>query len=480
MGQFEEGVLPDDVIQALMDVGFDQVYEVAVGAEAVTLALRSALQAGGFKKPLISSACPAIIRLIQIRFPDLLDHIVRIETPMDAAARLARKEAAARTGLEPAAIGVFFVSPCPAKATAVKEPLGNRQSCVDGVIGISTLYGEVSKKITGANNGQVLRRATALGMQWGYAGGENHAIDSGVRMAVDGIHSAISVLDGIEQGELKGIDYIECQACVGGCMGGALTVQNPFVGRARLEAILGKMQPADESESSIEPDTFAELMRQGFFELPAPIEPRPVMRLDDDVARAISKMTRLEDLVEELPGFDCGSCGSPTCRALAEDIVQGFASRTDCFFKLREKVSALAEQMVEIARTIPPIMSNKEGSVVPDSLTLRYVVEALNLGVVTGKSLLDSRLISGAYSSDLLSDVMANASEGSIWVTIQTHQNIVAVALVSSLNGVIITGGRQPDATTIARAREENIAILTSDASSFDVTGRLYAMLSRR
>ena len=477
-GQFDEGVFPGDVFTALIEMGFDGVFEVAVGAEAVTLALRDVIQSGEINRPLISSACPAILRLIQIRFPDLLQHVVPLETPMEIAARLAKEEICAKMGLEESSVGAFFLSPCPAKVTAVKEPLGSRRSYVDGVIGISALYGEVCKRIKRGE--QAFQRATPLGIQWGYAGGENRAVGLGSLMAVDGIHSAISILDGIQKSELNGVQYVECQACVGGCMGGALTIQNPFVARARIETMLQQIQASGVRDLSIEDETVADLLRQGFFDQTEPLCPRPAMRLDDDVAKAIAKMTRLEELVEELPGFDCGSCGSPTCRALAEDIVQGLASRTDCFFKLREKVSLLAEQMVEIAQTLPPIMGAKGGLRVPGSILLRHVVEELDLEVVTGEASLDSHMITGAYSSDLLSDVMANADEGSVWVTIQIHQNIVAVAVVAALNAVIITGGRKPEATTVTRAQEQDVPILTSNASSYDVAGRLYSMLSRR
>ena len=476
-GQFDERASPDAVFAALIEMGFDGVFEVAVGAEAVTLALRDVIQSGELSRPLISSACPAILRLIQIRFPDLLQHVVPLETPMEISARLAKKEICAKTGLDESSVGAFFISPCPAKVTAVKEPLGNRGSYVDGVIGISQVYGEVSKRIKPGE--QVLQRATPLGMQWGYAGGENRAVGLRSLMAVDGIHSAISILEGIQNGELNGVQYVECQACVGGCMGGALTIQNPFVARARTETALQEIQASGVRDLSIKEETVADLMRQGFFDQMEPLCPRPAMRLDDDVEKAIAKMQCLEELVEELPGFDCGSCGSPTCRALAEDIVQGVASKTDCFFKLREKVSLLAEQMVAIAQTLPPIMGAKGGTRVPVSVALRDVVEELNLEVVTGEASLDSNVITGAYISDLLSDVMANADEGSVWVTIQIHQNIVAVAVVAALNAVIIAGGRRPEAATITRAHEQGVPILTSSASAYDISGRLYSMLSR-
>jgi Na+-translocating ferredoxin:NAD+ oxidoreductase RNF subunit RnfB len=74
------------------------------------------------------------------------------------------------------------------------------------------------------------------------------------------------------------------------------------------------------------------------------------MNLDDDMQVAMQKLMRIEEIYDSLPKIDCGSCGSPTCHALAEDIVRGYANETDCVFKLREKISDLVEQMSEIDR----------------------------------------------------------------------------------------------------------------------------------
>ena len=83
---------------------------------------------------------------------------------------------------------------------------------------------------------------------------------------------------------------------------------------------------------------------------------KPVMKLDDDLGKAMKKLEELEKINSELPGLDCGACGAPSCRALAEDIVRGIANETDCIFKLRERVRNLAAQMMELEGKIPPVM----------------------------------------------------------------------------------------------------------------------------
>jgi len=74
----------------------------------------------------------------------------------------------------------------------------------------------------------------------------------------------------------------------------------------------------------------------------------PVLKLDDDMMVALEKLQKIDAIDEGLPGLDCGACGAPSCRALAEDIVRGMAKETDCVFKLREKVSDLAHRIGDL------------------------------------------------------------------------------------------------------------------------------------
>lgn len=90
------------------------------------------------------------------------------------------------------------------------------------------------------------------------------------------------------------------------------------------------------------------------------IEPKPAMRLDADITKAMSKIEMMDATLKNLPGLDCGSCGSPNCKALAEDIVQGRASMTDCLFLLRKKVRDLAYEMVNLADKLPPPLDKEQ------------------------------------------------------------------------------------------------------------------------
>ncbi len=356
-GQFKPDVPPESFLQALLELGFDDVYEVPYAAEAVSLAIRRYLTEHPERRPLISSACPAVVRLMQVRFPALLDQVIPVESPMEVAAHLAKEKAVRERGLDRAKVGAFFITPCAAKVTAAKQPVGNNESNVDGVLSMSAVCGEVLKLLgSSRRNRGPLSKAGGIGIGWGRAGGENVAIGQGSLLAVDGIHSVIGVLEEVEKGKLRGVDYLEAQACIGGCIGGPLAIENPFVARVRMKNL---SEISEKQGLQVDAAEVARLYAGGLFTMKKQVEPRPVMQLDRDVARAISMVEALEKTVAELPGLDCGSCGSPSCRTLAEDIVRGVAFETDCVFKLRDRVQVLAQEVLELARKVPPAMGQK-------------------------------------------------------------------------------------------------------------------------
>jgi len=108
-GQFKN-VDVDNVLTALLEIGFDDVFEVALGADIVSKLTRQALMENRLRRPVISSSCPAVVRLVQIRFPSLLDNVLDLCTPMEVAATLAKDEAVRKTGLKREEIGTFFIS----------------------------------------------------------------------------------------------------------------------------------------------------------------------------------------------------------------------------------------------------------------------------------------------------------------------------------------------------------------------------------
>jgi predicted transcriptional regulator len=108
-------------------------------------------------------------------------------------------------------------------------------------------------------------------------------------------------------------------------------------------------------------------------------------------------------------------------------------------------------------------------------MTLTEIVEKLGLTAVIGEDKLDSDVAHG-YVSDLLSDVLANTDEGDLWITLQIHPNIVGVASIKGLAGIVIIGGRRPEEKTLEKAKQEGIPVLVTEMSSYEVAGKLYAL----
>ena len=106
-------------------------------------------------------------------------------------------------------------------------------------------------------------------------------------------------------------------------------------------------------------------------------------------------------------------------------------------------------------------------------INLKEIVQKLDLKVVSGNI---DREVSAGYSSDLLSDVIANAQKDNIWITLQIHINIVAVANLQELAGIILVNGREPEETTLKKAKQENIPILLTELPTFEIVGKLYEL----
>ncbi len=161
-------------------------------------------------------------------------------------------------------------------------------------------------------------------------------------MAVDGIASSFPMLEEAVEERLEDVDFIEALSCLEGCLGGPLTVENPFVSKTNLQAVIEAAKPNDFDETCLvdDPDSLGWTREMPYI---------PVLKLDDDMDRALEMLQRIDALEADLPGLDCGACGAPSCRALAEDIVCGRAKETDCIFKLREKVSDLAHRFEGLA-----------------------------------------------------------------------------------------------------------------------------------
>ena len=328
-GQFDNLDDIDYILDGLLKIGFDDVFEVSAAAELVSAYTRNYLKNDMVKKPAISSACPVVVRLIGLRFPSLKDNIINMLPPMEVAADLARKRAKAEhPELSDDEIGVCFISPCPAKVSYVRNGFADYKSKVDVVVSIKDIYFQLISAMKYGSEVKAMSNSGMIGIGWASSGGEATAIFNEKYLAADGIDNIIRVLDQIENGNIPPLEFIELNGCTGGCVGGVLTIQNPFIAKARLQS-LRRYLPV--SQNFIPKDSENELPPELLFgDLPVY---RPISRLSDSMSESMRMMSEIQKLKEELPGIDCGSCGAPSCRAFAEDVVKCEACLEDCLIR---------------------------------------------------------------------------------------------------------------------------------------------------
>lgn len=324
-GQFDNLEDVDYVLDGLIKIGFDDVFEVSAAAELVSAYTRLYLKTEGVKKPAISSACPVVVRLIGLRFPSLTDNIIHMLPPMEIAAMLARKRAKREhPELADEEIGVCFISPCPAKVSYVKNGFAGYKSQVDTVVSINDIYFQLIAKMQPKADIKSLSNSGMIGIGWASTGGEATAIFNESYLAADGIENVIRVLDQVENGNIPPLEFIELNACSGGCVGGVMTMQNPFIAKARLQT-LRRYLPVSQNflskEESYIPESYI------FNEIPTY---HPISRLSDSMAESMRMMADIQKLRDTLPGIDCGACGAPNCRAFAEDTVRNKSCGAKC------------------------------------------------------------------------------------------------------------------------------------------------------
>ncbi len=329
-GQFDNLDNIGYIIRGLLDLGFDDVFEVACAAELVSAYTRKYINREGIKKPILSSACPAITRIISMNYPYLCENIMPILPPVDIAAFLAREKAMSEhPELKPDEIGIIFISPCPAKVSYIKNSFAGNRNYISATVSVRDVYFallDVMKKredepLESTESGMV-------GIGWASTGGESSAILNEHYLAADGIENCIRVLDQIDNSDITNLDFVELNACSGGCVGGAMAVANPYIAQARLQS-LRRYLPVSPNRPASEwiPD---EYFREN------EVEYNPYSLLSDDRKTAMRMMSDIETLCGELPGLDCGSCGAPTCMAFAEDIVKNETNVDECTVIMRE------------------------------------------------------------------------------------------------------------------------------------------------
>jgi len=299
------------LLTGLKKLGFDDVFEVAVGVEYVINATRKLIKSKKATKPIISTMCPAVKNLILNKYENIADHLSPLVQPEKYSARLALDIALEKTGLERKDIGIFVITPCGANVMELKETASD---VIDGVLSTREIYFQLRSAISKLKPEEVenLCMASKKGVICASNSGSTKYINTDRYLTASGVEGVISVLNEMEHDRLDSLDYVELFACSTGCTGGSMNVENCFLARARMRMI-NKYLPSKMAFKPIKKRTLRE----------RPYKINNVYRLSDDFMSAMKMTKRMNDIYDKLPKLNCGYCGAPSCRAFAEDYVKG-------------------------------------------------------------------------------------------------------------------------------------------------------------
>lgn len=341
--QFDGDAPPRLIHKALRESGFNAAATLSWSCAAVTRSIELFLSEYRGQYPLISSFCPTVVRLLQVKYPALLDQLLPVISPREVAAREAKRRTAAETGVAPDRIGAVYVTPCPAKMVSIVDHPGLTRSFIDSAVSIRDLYPVLAPAIRQGRTGEPTppETETAAGLSWAFSIALPSSLSAEDTMSVAGLPNVVRLLDDIEEGKLRRYAFIEVHACPEGCISGALTVENPYVARARairLRQSLARREPIDDGE-------IGERWKAGDFRTNEPFTARPLSPLDKEISGAITKMKERDRIVASLPGIDCGACGAPRCSAFAEDVVRGKVDEGQCVFVRERRIEGVVKQL---------------------------------------------------------------------------------------------------------------------------------------
>lgn len=343
---------PAMVLAALADWGVDLLFEeAALAFDACAASSARILDTASQEQlPFISTYCPAVVRLIQMRFPELLGRLIPVENPLEVGAGLWRRVKGAGD--------LVLFSPCPAKVSMARNPLGREKSEISHVVSIRS----VARNLLAAGarvSEEVPEPENRRWLTWALRGGESRHIRAFSKkdlktIAVSGLRNTLDLLQELELGRFAGLDFVECRVCDLGCIGGVGNIESRFLASLRLAKLKTDWEIPDEEREAATAEQIQLLCR-----LEKPIPPKPILPLSDNLTEAMEKLKRMKEIYENLPHIDCGSCGRPSCEAMAMDIVRGEGEVTDCIFKLREEISQLAEEILSLSKTVPHTLKGR-------------------------------------------------------------------------------------------------------------------------
>ena len=328
--QFPEAIDYAASKKALYQIGFDYIAEEAMLADLKTSLIVDYVQNNPDIRPVISGN-PAVLRLMQARFPSLLRNIANIDHPLNMIGGHYRDLVCREKGCPPEDVGVFLIASCVSQISEVRRPDGLYPNLRDGAISFREIYRAVRGRTEDllADRREVDLYPAGLSLALADLEAEK-AGEKGLKtLAVTGVGNVLDVLSRIENQQLEGYDYIVLHCGIGGQVGDSLNVENPCIAGGKVRNLVRKeCGPGFDTE-----DLLRRSGNPGF--AIKPLQPKQVMQLDGNIAKALEKIRKIQEIRNRLPGLDCAACGAPNCFALAEDIFFGKAELKDCVIHVK-------------------------------------------------------------------------------------------------------------------------------------------------
>ncbi|HMA68617.1 MAG TPA: [Fe-Fe] hydrogenase large subunit C-terminal domain-containing protein [Candidatus Mcinerneyibacterium sp.] len=356
IGQFTKYKNFKKILSLFSYLGFDEIVGVDIGALIISDTIRSYLKANN-DKTYITTNCPAVVRLIQVKYPSLIDNLLPFKSMLDVAGEYLKREYIKENNVSSSNIGLFYLSPCPAKAVAIYQPEGEVDKIFDGVFSMEEVYNNLryimEKKDIHLDKDVEMKKVTKNSLLWSTMGDVERQFKDLTSLRIDGIDNVIEFLEEMEEGNIKDINLVDMYSCQNGCVGGVFTNENPFISEYRIKQIASDFKDKIEEVPPICEGDFCSLTKA--------LKPRPLEPLDKNMKNAVKKMQEIEKVFKKLPKLNCSICGSPTCYNLAEDIVLNEnVTIYDCPVVLRRSLRNMAKDLFEMAGRTDPIEEKKD------------------------------------------------------------------------------------------------------------------------
>lgn len=314
------------IYETLYDIGFDAVFDSSIVYELMGEKIEQYLK-GNPNTPSVLTHCPSIVRLIQLKYPSLSQKLISFDFPFEICAKLVRKIYSSQEGLCEEKIGVSYITECVANYTAIKQPIGKEKSNIDHVFLLSTIFKDILQHLHQSSNPSFDYDLSFKGVLWAKVEGLRWTTNLIDCLSVDGMSQVIQILEKVDLGQLEHLKVLECCACVGGCVGGTFTLENPFVAKSKINRLINQFGFKEQSDNQ---RLLKELIEEKDWLFETELESPNHSKLGDDFLSSLIKLQQVNEIYHQLPKIDCCACGSPSCRALAEDVVNGSKQLSEC------------------------------------------------------------------------------------------------------------------------------------------------------